>query len=274
MIEQFLRYETEVKNLGLLTAVSYRQELRRFARWMREQRTDATWRTVTREDIDRYNAARHAEGQKPASIRHGLTVLRCFYYWLTKTGQWDTNPARYCEPPKGTKALPKTINADVVESVLEDESEPLETRLLVAMLYESGMRLNEALGLTTIDVNPMAREARITGKGRKERVVYFGERSYDLMKRLGRRQYGMLFGGSDREWRRTIHETLTRHGATGQASPHVLRHTFATRMLNAGASLSALQALLGHESSKTTEIYAHLAQPRVAAEYRQATGAQ
>ena len=270
MIQEFLDYERKVKNLSENTIRAYGQDMRTFAAYLKHQTEICAWRDVHRNAIDQYLAKLHDYGWKPASIRRMLSTIRCFYNYAMKKELIDKNPARYCEMPKRPRNLPNTIEPEAIEAYIDNERNPLEMRALVALLYETGVRISEALAIETRDVNAREHSIRIYGKGLKTRIVYYGYRTQKTMNAyLGNRR-GQIFKGEQRNYRWEIWRALKGHSTNGTASPHMIRHTYATRMLNQGMPLAALQMLLGHAKPETTGIYAHIAQTTVKTAYERA----
>ena len=235
-------------------------------------------------------AALRAEGHARTSIVRRLSALRSFFAFLEREGLAAGNPARGVATPRTGKALPVTLSvaeaAAVVEAPPADTELGLRDRALLELLYATGLRVSELVGLSLSDVDLPSRQVRTLGKGRKERIVPFGERAAEalaawLPARLallaGRRVRGEpLFlnarGGrlTDRSVRRVLLAALSAAEVTRHASPHALRHSFATHLLAAGADLRTIQELLGHASLATTQKYTHLDVERLMEVYRKA----
>ena len=235
-------------------------------------------------------ASLRAEGQARTSIVRRLSALRTFFSFLQREGLVEGNPARGVATPRTEKSLPATLSvaeaAAVVEAPPPDSELGLRDRALLELLYATGLRVSELVGLSLPDVDLPGRQVRTLGKGRKERIVPFGEKAAEalaawLPARLallrGRRPKGEpLFlnarGGrlTDRSVRRVLVSALSAAEVSRHASPHALRHSFATHLLSAGADLRTIQELLGHASLATTQKYTHLDVERLMEVYRKA----
>lgn len=235
-------------------------------------------------------AALRAEGHARTSIVRRLSALRSFFTFLQREGLVEGNPARGVATPRTEKSLPVTLSvpeaAAVVEAPPPATELGLRDRALLELLYATGLRVSELVGLSLADVDLPGRQVRTLGKGRKERVVPFGEKAAGalaawLPARLallrGRRVRGEpLFlnvrGGrlTDRSVRRVLEQALAAAEVSRHASPHALRHSFATHLLSAGADLRTIQELLGHASLATTQKYTHLDVERLMEVYRKA----
>lgn len=235
-------------------------------------------------------ASLRAEGHARTSIVRRLSALRTFFAFLVREGLAEANPARGVATPRTEKHLPVTLSvpeaAAVVEAPPLDTELGLRDRALLELLYATGLRVSELVGLSLPDVDLPGRQVRTIGKGRKERIVPFGEKAAEalaawLPARLallaGRRVRGEpLFlnarGGrlTDRSVRRVLLSALAAAEVARHASPHALRHSFATHLLSAGADLRTIQELLGHASLATTQKYTHLDVERLMEVYRKA----
>lgn len=259
MITQFLNYQRTIKSASTYTLQAYEKDLRQFVAWYRDYTDAPRWSAVSRSDLQAYVEYLCEQGLVPTSVGRKVSALRSFFNYLMTIDALHENPCRYVQSPKRGKPLPKTVQLDEVAATLADPVVDLRTKLMIALLVETGVRISELLAMSTADFDKSQRSIRIVGKGAKQRVVYYGDRSRALLNAVIGYRQGKLFECSAREARYAIHNALSRHSEAPQLSPHVLRHTFATSMLNDGAPLSAISKLLGHESVKTTEMYAHLA---------------
>lgn len=257
------------KNRGLseLTGKEYRKDLRNIQTWMVTQAKVERWSAITKEQIDDYVNDQVSEGLKPATIKRRISCLRSFFQWAWVQGLQQENPARYVSTPKLEQLVPKTIPTESIQATITDGTIPLQTRAMVAVLAETGVRISELLDMRLTDVDKEHRRIVVRGKGSKERSVYYGDMTAAVVSKAQTVGAGRLFPLCDREARYRIHSALRRHTSAPKASSHIIRHTWATEMLNAGASLSTIQALLGHSSVKTTERYAKVAGATVATEY-------
>lgn len=265
MKQEFLNYLENVRNYSQHTLRAYELDITDFANWANPR--GLRWSTLTKQDIDNYAAELHKKGLSSSTQRRRITALRSLLQWAMREGKLASNPARYCQLPKAEETLPMGLEKAIIENYLNTPAmtERAKTiHALVALLYDTGIRLQEALDIRCEDVDPVAHTIRIHGKGRKERIVYFTERTIEHCAHVGNKRNGYLI---DCDNQRAIRLMMAQeiHGA----HPHAIRHTFATELLNNGASLDTISALLGHSSRKTTERYAKVSNPTVQQQYYQ-----
>ncbi len=236
-------------------------------------------------------------GYSPATTARKIATLRSFYKWLSRRGLIETNPMLLIRSPKQTKRLPKAITVDQIEKLLTmpDNSETLgaRDRAILETLYSTGVRVSELVDLDRADLDQAGQTLHIRGKGKKERIVPLGSHALAAIRHYltllepdarfaalhdsamtGQRM--PLFvnknGGrlSARSVRRKLDKYLITAGLDPTISPHTLRHSFATHLLDNGADLRSVQELLGHQSLSTTQIYTHLTSVRVRSAYNEA----
>ncbi len=227
----------------------------------------------------------HRRGLKKVSAARKLAGLRTFFRYLCREGRLERNPARLIVSPRLERRHPAHLEEDEVEELLSvpgDDLAAVRTRALLELLYGTGVRVAELVGLDLQDVDLQEQGLRVLGKGSKERLVPFGRPARQALERyLARRdelrpQSPAVFlnrrGGrlSDRSVRTLLGRQLLRLAETRQASPHTLRHSFATHLLRRGADLRAIQELLGHSSLSTTQRYTHVDTRHLLAVYRKA----
>lgn len=230
-----------------------------------------------------------------ATMARKIATLRSFYKWADRRGLSDTNPMTLIRTPRQNKRLPKAITVDQIEKLLAapDERDVLgmRDRAMLETLYSTGVRVSELVGLEINDLDPSGEALHIRGKGKKERVVPLGahalaaiQRYIDMVRNDPRyvtawsedRKFRPLFvnkhGGrlSSRSVRRKLDKYLKEAGLDPTISPHTLRHSFATHLLDNGADLRSVQELLGHQSLSTTQVYTHLTTQRIQQAYNQA----
>jgi integrase/recombinase XerC len=235
-----------------------------------------------------YLASLRKEGLKKSSAGRHLSALRTFFAYLKREGNVSANPARGVATPKADSPLPRTLSVDEASSVVEartgDDALSVRDRALLELLYATGLRVGELVALDLSDVDLSSRQVRTLGKGRKERIVPFGGKAASAMKAylaargtLGpkgaRRKEAVFLNAAgtrltDRSVRRILDRALTDAAVARHVSPHALRHSFATHLLQAGADLRAIQELLGHASLSTTQKYTHLDAERLIEVYR------
>lgn len=269
MITEFLNYLSAIKGYSDNTVVAYGKDLRDFVAYVREVDEKVTWRSVTQGLIQSYVVSLHDRNLENTTIKRRVAAIRSLYDYFKTQGYIQSNPARYVQTPKKVKKLPNVISQGAIKEALTSNATPLKTKCMIALMAETGIRLQEMLDLETKDFQAASHSIRILGKGGKERTVYYGEWSRNLLNQYVGHRRGRLFDDEQREVRHDVYECLRKYTQARQLSPHALRHTFATVMLQNGADIKSIQSLLGHESVKTTEIYAQVAGPQVATQYEQ-----
>lgn len=260
MITEYINYLNHAKGASPLTCLAYKKDLHAFAIWAKAQDNNITWRTVTKGFIEAYRNQLEADGKSIATVKRHISCLRGFYRWMQAAMGEKENPAKYVETPKAKKLLPETLSkADILTAIGKTDK---RTKALITLLYETGVRISEALNITTGDVNKQDCSIRIYGKGAKERIVYYGKATRNALNEYAKGRKGFVFVGlTQREARKNIAAAFSNSEA--KASPHRLRHSFATSMVANGADLNTVRLLLGHENLNTTQVYLHTALPTI-----------
>jgi integrase/recombinase XerD len=243
---------------------------------------------LTRSDLEAFVRSLMSEGRSPRSVARLVASLRGFFRFLVVDGRLDENPADDLRPPRAWKALPRYLSVEEVDRLIAqpDVSTPrgLRDRALIELLYATGMRVSELVMLRPADVHLEARYLTCTGKGDKERLVPIGDEAANWVGRylrdarpalLGTRRSPRLFvnarGGGPGITRVGFWKILKAYarqaGLTASLSPHTLRHSFATHLLEHGADLRAIQMMLGHADLSTTQIYTHVLERRMRSVY-------
>lgn len=277
MIQHFLDYIAIEKKYSEQTVAAYRDDLRAFCQFLGWELQDYDPTKVQEGDIRDWMIQLLDEGHSPRSVKRYLSSLRSFYKFMLRTGLVKVDITRRIIAPKTPKNLPVFFNPSEMERALafEDQADDFESirdNLILEMLYQTGMRQAEMLGLKDADVDLVQAQVRIFGKRKKERIVPMGEALIQQIKNYleARKEVGdagAFFIRSKRDGslvpmdkstlynvvRARMGEVTTRK----KRSPHVLRHTFATTMLNNGADIRTIQSLLGHASLAATQIYTH-----------------
>jgi integrase/recombinase XerC len=295
-IEGFLSHVADERRQSPRTVLAYRTDLARFtAFWETEFANRPAARTRLAEvdtlAVRSYLASLHRARLANRSLARHLSTLRGLFRWACREGHLEKNPARGLPAPRLPRTLPRALTMPDTERLLaaeQDAGVPERERALFELLYATGLRVSEAAGLDLEDVDFSARLARVTGKGSKERIVPFGEEAEAALKAWlpvrSALRHGAADAGEDeplfvnrrggrlttRSMSRLLKRRLRAAGLPDEISPHALRHTFATHLLQAGADLRAIQELLGHASLSTTQKYTHLDAARLAAVYKQA----
>jgi len=236
-----------------------------------------------------YLAALYRKNRK-TTIARKLSAVRSFFRYLMRQGQIETNPAEGVLTPKQDKKIPSYLTVDdmfrLLDAVPDVRLYDLRNRAIFETLYATGVRISELAGLDTLDVDLHAKRIKVSGKGNKERIAPLGEKAAQAIWNYRERLYqetGIAFehGGplflnkfkdrlTTRSMARCLDQLVRSCGMRVPVSPHTLRHTFATHMLDAGADLRAVQELLGHESLSTTQKYTHVSIDRLMEAYDKA----
>jgi integrase/recombinase XerC len=288
----FDRHLADERGVSRHTRAAYGNDLGRFAAFLSTVFFDRPLEKVSAADVDAlavrsYLAHLRADGLAKASIGRHLSALRTFFAFLKREGHVEANPARAIATPRREQSLPRTLSVTEAGAVVEARGREgalgARDRALLELLYATGLRVSELVGLKVEDVDLAARQVRTVGKGRKERIVPFGRAAADAVKTWLKARAGMrppakdaavLFLNAhagrltDRSVRRILDRAMLAADVLRHASPHALRHSFATHLLAAGADLRSIQELLGHASLSTTQKYTHLDAERLLEVYR------
>jgi integrase/recombinase XerC len=283
-IEQFCRYLDTERNASVHTIAAYRSDLTQFALFIEGQKMGTTPMEVDHLVIRRYLAQLH-KGHTKSAIGRKLSALRAFFRYLLREGRLDKNPAELVATPKREKRLPFHLNIDQVSSLMEAPAGtsglPLRDRAVLETLYSCGIRVSELTGMNVGDLDLEGGLARVLGKGGKERIVPVGALAREVLAcyleergRPAANQPLILNARGGRLTRRSVARIVDAHmlliSAMRKVSPHTLRHTFATHLLEGGADLRAIQELLGHASLSTTQKYTHVSIDRLMEVYDKA----
>lgn len=264
---------------------AYGRDLQQFITWLNGQDI-ADWHAIDSHCVRAYVAARHRAGSGGSSLARALSSLRAWFRYLAGRGLMLNNPAQGLRPPKSPRRLPRTLDVDQVQQVLEQVGEgvlSLRDQAMWETLYSCGLRVSELVGLSLDDIDLASGEARVLGKGRKQRLVPIGRFAVDLLQRW-LAQRGTLLKGTEaalfvnhrgqRLTTRGVQKRLATwcvaHGIDVSLHPHMLRHSFASHLLESSGDLRAVQELLGHANISTTQIYTHLDFQHLAKVYDQA----
>lgn len=264
---------------------AYRRDLRAFGLWLQTECRLSLF-SARAEEMTQYFAARHAE-TKATSANRRLTVFKRFYQWALREHHVKVDPCLNLRSAKQPPRSPKTLSENQVEALLAapDVESPLglRDRCMLELMYASGLRVSELVGLKVVEVGMNEGVLRITGKGSKTRLVPFGEqarvwierylheaRSAILQAQIDDAMFVTARGGamSRQMFWILIKKYASQAGINAPLSPHTLRHAFATHLLNHGADLRVVQLLLGHADISTTQIYTHIARERLKALHR------
>ena len=280
LLDRFLDHLWLEDGLAKNTLNSYRQDLAGFADWLRQSR-NTSMLEAAEDDIQGYIALRFPQS-KPRSISRLIASLRRFYRFALRESLVGVDPTVRIETPKLPRSLPKSLSEDDVERLIEapdtNTDLGLRDRAMLETLYATGLRVSELVGLQVTELSLSDGVVRVTGKGSKTRLVPLGEPAVEWLMRylaegrpaiLQRRLNDHLFvtqrgdGMTRQAFWYLIKRYAAHAGITTSLSPHVLRHAFATHLINHGADLRVVQMLLGHADISTTQIYTHVARERL-----------
>lgn len=271
---EYLRYE---RNKSVLTVQNYGEDLLKFELFFKKMDGHLSWESVDSDVIREWMDSMMVNGNSASSVCRRLSALRAFFRFALLSGIVDTDPTRFVRNPRTERPLPQFLKEKEMNELLDgdgmwDETfDDVRDRAVIMMFYETGIRLAELVALDDASVDFSKRQAKVTGKRNKQRIIPFGEglaealRGYVLLRDntvAGRS--GALFVSDDgmRLTRGQIQYMVKKRigmvSTLKKRSPHVIRHTFATSLLNNGADIKSIKELLGHESVVTTEIYAHV----------------
>ena len=284
LIDRFLEHLVVERGLAQNSLEAYQRDLTRYGSYLKGREKQVT--TLDRAEVPRYLLDLRAAGLSPRSVARHLAAIRQFHRFLVREGHSTDDPTAHLESPRPWRRLPTVLSSEEVERLLAlraaTSPQALRDHAMLEVLYASGLRVSELVGLRLADLDLSVGVVRILGKGDKERLVPLGEvavaslRAYlahgrpRLEKRLacpyvflGRHGRGLT--------RQTFWQLLKRYvgtaGITKRVTPHTLRHSFATHLLERGADLRSVQLMLGHADIGTTQIYTHLSRAHLKAIY-------
>jgi integrase/recombinase XerD len=279
LLDQFMGQLKVEKGLARNTIEAYSHDLIGFFSFLKGRRLSPT--EVKQEDLSSFIAERRAH-LSARSLARCLVSLRMFYRFLVSEGKMSTNPARLLGIPKLYQHLPHVLNRDEVEVLLAQPEQNTtmgrRDKAILELLYATGLRASELIGLRFANINLEAGYIRTIGKGSKERIVPMGTKAIDSLKRYmiegrasllkkGASPYLFLNNRGGRLTRQGLWKILRNYarkaGITKRITPHTLRHSFATHLLEGGADLRSVQVMLGHSDISTTQIYTHVARERL-----------
>ena len=287
--DSFLNYLRYERNYSEETVKAYEEDLRQFEKFGEETIGVLTLPKIDAELVREWIVSLMDEGYASTSINRKLSSLRSFFKFLLRKGEVDADPLRKVTGPKKKKTLPVFLKEGEMDKLLDDVDfgegfEGCRDHLIIEMFYATGIRLSELIGLNDSDVDFSASVVKVTGKRNKQRLIPFGEELKLAMadylrlrnesvpvredeaffvRKTGERMYRSMVEC-------IVKRNLSKVTTIKKRSPHVLRHTFATAMLNHDAELGAIKELLGHESLATTEIYTHTTFEELKKVYNQA----
>ena len=271
-ISMYLEYLELEKGLSINSIDAYRRDLTSFL----ELTNPNNINTITRQQVNRYIRDLKENHYTITSIIRKIASLRGFFKWAYATGLTETNPALAIEQPKLPKKLPKVLNLTEIETLLKEDLNITE-HLIMELLYSCGFRVSELINLKLTDIDIHSKYIRCFGKGSKERIVPIGETAKSiiedylpyrelLISKFNLQTKRLLISDTGYELtRQDVYKFIRKQGEKihKHISPHTLRHTFATHLIENGADLRIVQELLGHSDVSTTQLYTHISKKRL-----------
>lgn len=285
-IGQYLLYLDSNRGYSAHTIEAYRSDLTRFSIFCRTALQTETWPEIERRDVRSYLGHLVESGYSSSSITRNLAAIRSFFRFMCRQDRLDDNPAKGIVAPKGEKKLPKFLTVREMESILDAPHSrdvlSLRNHAIVELFYSTGIRLSELVGLRVGDIDLIGENLRVRGKGKKERLVPVGRMAIESVRTYMRAEvrptgpaiplFTSKRGGalSARQVQRIVRRLLSSAAAERGLSPHAIRHSFATHLLDQGADILSVKELLGHASLSSTQIYTHLTVDKLKEVYRKA----
>ena len=274
-LDQFIQMLRSEKYYSPHTCTNYRRDLNQFRNYLASHDIES-WKQVAYSEVSGFAAQRHRQGRKSRTIQRELSSIRSFYQFLIRNALVAKNPALEVTAPKSDKPLPKTCDAETIDRLLtiHDDSDRLQVRdvAIFELIYSSGLRLAELINIDLDDIDLAQQQLVVTGKGNKTRYLPIGSKAVSAVKRWLKlrqdftqdSQQSALFLSkqgkriSPRNVQSRLNRLIQRQALDQHLSPHTLRHSFATHMLESSSDLRAVQELLGHVNIATTQVYTHL----------------
>jgi len=272
-VARFRQYLAKERRLSVHTDSNYARDLKALIRFCGQQGI-ADWAALEHAQVRLFAARSHAGGLAPRSVQRRLSAVRSFLNFLIRDGILNRNCALDVRAPKGQRRLPVTLDADTMARLLEiptDDALAIRDRAIMELLYSSGLRLAELVGLNLQDLNTADRTVRVLGKGSKTRVLPVGRKALSALSAWLTQRRGLLrvdpqavFVGAAgrrlgaRAIQKRVEYWAVRQGLPMHVHPHLFRHSFASHLLESSGQLRAVQELLGHADIATTQVYTHL----------------
>ena len=288
MIDQFLDYLRYERNRSELTVKRYEDSLRDFQKYFEETEEGLSWTSVDADVIRGWMESLMDRGSNASTVNTGLSALRSFFRYALARKMVNKDPAHMITGPKKRKPLPQFVKEEEMNKLLDktewgDDYKDVRARTIIITLYEAGLRRSELIGLNDSDVDLNAMQLKVTGKRNKQRIIPFGKELAEQLRQyiacrdeeIAKRSEALFLNNkgeriSEAEVYNTVRENLAKVTTLKKKSPHVLRHSFATAMLNHDAGLESVRKLLGHESLETTQIYTHTTFEQLKRVYKEA----
>lgn len=274
-VDKFLDYLSSELNRSQQTVESYRDDLKHFEKFAKDLSDSFSWETVDSDMVRDWMESMMDKGNSAATVSRRLSALKTFYRFALARRYVESDPVYSIKGPKKEKPLPQFVKESEMDELLDrqawgDDYNNVRARTIIILFYETGMRLSELVNLDDKNVNFVTSEIKVTGKGNKQRIVPFGDELKNTLLEFRRLRDASVevktpaLVVSDKGTRMSpskvqdiVRSNLSRVCSLKKKSPHVLRHSFATAMLNHHVGIENLKKLLGHASISTTEIYTH-----------------
>ena len=288
MIDQFLDYLRYERNRSELTVKRYEESLTDFQKYFEGLEQGLSWASVDADIIRGWMESLMDRGNTASTVNTGLSALRSFFRFVLSRKMVDRDPAHMITGPKKRKPLPQFVKEEEINQLLDktewgDKYKDVRARTIIITLYEAGLRRSELIGLNDSDVDFEAKQLKVTGKRNKQRFIPFGKELVEQLRQyiscrneqIKKRSEALFLNEkgariSEAGVYNTVRENLAKVTTLKKKSPHVLRHSFATAMLNHEAGLESVKKLLGHESLETTQIYTHTTFEQLKRVYKEA----
>ncbi|MDR2953838.1 MAG: tyrosine-type recombinase/integrase [Prevotella sp.] len=275
LIEKYIKYLRYEKNYSLLTEISYSEDLSQFSSFLETDFPDIDIQSVDSDIIRSWMAYLMENKISPRSVNRKLSTLKSFYKYMLRIKEITSDPTKKIKGPNTDKPIPSFVNNSDMEKILDgrnfdDTFESMRDRTIIELFYVTGIRRAELIGIKDTDIDLNKGTVRVTGKRNKQRIIPLGNSIIDLIEKYItirneeiENQSGHLFVKEDGQqlYPMLVHRIVSEHlkdiPTLSKTSPHVLRHSFATAMLNDGAGINSVKELLGHASLAATEIYTH-----------------
>ena len=275
IVDQFLNYLRYERNRSPRTVQLYEENLRGFEAYIRGLDDCLTLQTADADVVRGWMEHMMDKGMKATTVNLGLSAVRTFYRYALSRNLVDHDPAYGVKGPKKSKPLPQFVRESEMDRLLDeklsvDSYDNVRARTIIILFYETGIRLAELVGINDADLDFSAMQLKVTGKRNKQRLIPFGAELGEMLHcymalrdaKVNRQSPALFLTAkgervSRSQVQRLVRDCLAEVTTLKKRSPHVLRHSFATAMLNNGAGLESVKKLLGHESLETTEIYTH-----------------
>ncbi len=280
-IEEFLKYIKEEKNYSNLTVENYKRDLEEFL----IINNGKDLKQITKIEIKTYLKELFDKDNVSSTVSRKISTLKSFYKYLKMFNKIEINPMSNIKYPKKEKNLPKFIQYNELEEILEISKSGnygIRNNLIIELMYSTGVRVSELINIKLNDIDMENKKIRILGKGSYERFVFFGEYTFNALKKYTNTLRKELLKGKTSEYlllnkdgnqittrgiAKIISQIIDKTAVKTKISPHTLRHTFATHLLDNGCDLRSVQEMLGHKNINSTEVYTHVTSERLKSVY-------